>query len=108
MTRRPRIIVNALPLDPRGGGVSTYIRNLLASLVPLLDADLLAAVRPTGRVELPEGITHDRRIGRANTLTLAGQLLKLLLHTLEVADLVKLVMPVRATACRRDPGKDEA
>jgi len=57
MTPRPRIVVNALPLDPRGGGVSTYIRNLLAGLVPVLDAELVAVVRPSGRVELPEGVT---------------------------------------------------
>ena len=57
MSRRPRIVVNALPLDPLGGGVSTYIRELLAALVPLVDADLLAAVRPSGRSELPDGVT---------------------------------------------------
>jgi len=57
LTARPRIVVNALPLDPRGGGVSTYIRELLAALVPVVDADLVAAVRPSARAELPEGVT---------------------------------------------------
>jgi len=37
--------------------VSTYIRNLLTALVPLLDADVVAAVRPSGLTELPEGVT---------------------------------------------------
>ena len=57
MTKRPRIVMNALPLDRQGGGVSTYIRNLLTALVPLLDADIVAAVRPSGLTELPEGVT---------------------------------------------------
>ena len=56
MSSRPRITFNALPLDPRGGGVSTYIRELLAALVPVVDADLVAAVRPSGRPELPDGV----------------------------------------------------
>ena len=57
MSTRPRITFNALPLDLRGGGVSTYIRELLAALGPAVDADLVAAVRPTGRGELPDGVT---------------------------------------------------
>ena len=57
MSPRPRITFNALPLDSRGGGVSTYIRELLAALAPETDADLVAAVRPDGRAELPAGIT---------------------------------------------------
>ena len=56
MSARPGITFNALPLDPRGGGVSTYIRELLTALVPVLDADLAAAVRPAGRDLLPEGV----------------------------------------------------
>jgi glycosyltransferase involved in cell wall biosynthesis len=56
VTTRPRIVFNALPLDPRGGGVSTYIRELLGSLVPVVDAQLVAAVRPGGRELLPEGV----------------------------------------------------
>ena len=56
MTPRPRIVYNALPLDARGGGVSTYIRELLAALVPVADAELVAAVRPAGRDELPAGV----------------------------------------------------
>jgi glycosyltransferase involved in cell wall biosynthesis len=57
VTPRPRIVVNALPLDHRGGGVSTYIRELLCALVPVVDAELVAAVRPGGRAELPDGVT---------------------------------------------------
>jgi len=56
VTPRPRIVYNALPLDARGGGVSTYIRELLRALVPVADADLVAAVRPAGRDELPAGV----------------------------------------------------
>ncbi|MGA2837920.1 MAG: glycosyltransferase family 1 protein [Acidimicrobiales bacterium] len=56
MNPRPRIAFNALPLDPRGGGVSTYIRELLCSLDPVVDADLVAAVRPCGRDLLPPGV----------------------------------------------------
>ena len=52
----PRIVYNALPLDSRGGGVSTYIRELLAAMVGEIDADLVAAVRPTGVAELPKGV----------------------------------------------------
>ena len=39
---RPRIVFNALPLDARGGGVSTYIRELLGALIAVID------VRPGG------------------------------------------------------------
>jgi glycosyltransferase involved in cell wall biosynthesis len=53
---RPHIVCNALPLDPRGGGVSTYIREILAALVPVVDAELVAAVRPSARGELPPGV----------------------------------------------------
>ncbi len=56
-TRRSRVVFNALPLDRRGGGVSTYIRELLGSLVGVVDADLVAAVRPSGLDELPDGVT---------------------------------------------------
>ncbi len=52
----PRIVYNALPLDTRGGGVSTYIRELLAAMVGELDADLVAAVLPSGVSELPDGV----------------------------------------------------
>ncbi len=56
MTARPRIVVNALPLDARGGGVSTYVRELLGALVGHVDGDLVAAVRPAGLEVLPKGI----------------------------------------------------
>jgi glycosyltransferase involved in cell wall biosynthesis len=56
MAHPPRIVFNALPLSPQGGGVSTYIRELLGSLAGLVDARLVAAVHPSGRAELPAGI----------------------------------------------------
>ena len=55
-TARPRVLFNALPLEVSGGGVSTYIRGLLGALVDEIDADLVAAVRPEGRHELPSGV----------------------------------------------------
>ncbi len=68
----PRILFNALPLDPRGGGVSTYVRQLLTALGQEIDADLVAAVRPAGRSELPAGVTavvtrESRGVARAFT-----------------------------------------
>lgn len=54
---RRRLVYNALPLDPRGGGVSTYIRELLAAMVGVVDAEVVAAVRPVGLEELPAGVT---------------------------------------------------
>ncbi len=58
MTDQPlRIVYNALPLDPRGGGVSTYIRELLACMGEAVDAELIAAVHPAGVEELAPGIT---------------------------------------------------
>ena len=53
----PRVVYNALPLDPQGGGVSTYIRELLASMAASVDASLVAAVHPAGVAELPPGVT---------------------------------------------------
>ena len=57
MPDRPRIIFNALPLSPRGGGVSTYIRGLLGALPGTVEADLVAAVHPSGLSELPDGVS---------------------------------------------------
>ncbi|MGH9079942.1 MAG: glycosyltransferase family 4 protein [Acidimicrobiales bacterium] len=57
MPGRSRIVFNALPLSARGGGVSTYIRELLGSLAVCLEADLVAAVHPSGLPELPGGVT---------------------------------------------------
>ncbi|HEX3980981.1 MAG TPA: glycosyltransferase family 1 protein [Acidimicrobiales bacterium] len=66
----PRILYNALPLDVRGGGVSTYIRELLAAMTTEIEAELVAAVVPAGRPELPRGVEpvlkrESRGIGRA-------------------------------------------
>ena len=56
MTGRARVVVNALPLDPRGGGVSTYIGALLGPLAAEVDAELVAAVRPAAAARLPEAV----------------------------------------------------
>jgi len=66
----PGIVYNALPLDARGGGVSTYIRELLAAMTTVTHVPLTAAVRPSGRGELPDGVTPLARresdgVGRA-------------------------------------------
>ncbi len=51
------IVYNALPLDARGGGVSTYIGELLGAMTSVVDGPLAAAVRPSGLAELPPGVT---------------------------------------------------
>ena len=40
-----RVVYNALPLAPSGGGVSTYIRELLAAMPGAVDASLVAEER---------------------------------------------------------------
>jgi glycosyltransferase involved in cell wall biosynthesis len=71
----PRIVFNALPLDTRGGGVSTYIRELLAGLAGTVDARLVAAVHPGGVGELPVGVTAlVRRQSGGATRALTGAL----------------------------------
>ncbi len=52
----PQLTFNALPLSARGGGVSTYIRELLGALATRTPAHLTAAVHPSGRAELPPGV----------------------------------------------------
>ncbi len=66
------IVYNALPLDSRGGGVSTYIRELLVAMAGVSTVPLTAAVRPSGRGELPDGVTplvkrESDGVGRALT-----------------------------------------
>lgn len=56
-TSSPQLLFNALPLDGRGGGVSTYIRELLDTLGHTVEARLSAAVHPAGLSELPAGVT---------------------------------------------------
>ncbi len=56
MAEPPRIVFNALPLSGNGGGVSTYIGELLAALAPVLEARLVAAVRPEGVGRLPDRV----------------------------------------------------
>lgn len=53
---RGRVVVNALSLRPGGGGVQTYIRELLPPLAAALDADVVAAVQRDARGELPPGV----------------------------------------------------
>ena len=53
---RPRIALNALALRPGGSGVQTYIRELLRSLPPRIDADLVAAVQHDALGELPAAV----------------------------------------------------
>ncbi len=67
-----RLVYNALPLDARGGGVSTYIRELLGAMTSVVDGPLAAAVRPSGLAELPVGVTplvkrESRGVARAVT-----------------------------------------
>lgn len=47
---------NALPLRPGGAGVSTYIRELLGALVPLVGGPMVAAVAADATGELPTGV----------------------------------------------------
>jgi glycosyltransferase involved in cell wall biosynthesis len=47
---------NALSLRPGGAGVSTYIRELLAALPAVVDADLSAVVQSDAVKELPDGV----------------------------------------------------
>jgi glycosyltransferase involved in cell wall biosynthesis len=54
---RPTIAFNAFALRPDGAGVSTYIRELLRELPPLVDADWVAGVHEDAVGELPPGIT---------------------------------------------------
>jgi glycosyltransferase involved in cell wall biosynthesis len=54
--RRPRVVYNALPLASAGGGVSTYIRELLGAMVGTVDASLAAAVHADGAGALPAGV----------------------------------------------------
>ncbi len=54
--RPPRVVYNALPLAVSGGGVSTYIRELLAAMDGAVDASLAAAVHRAAAAELPPGI----------------------------------------------------
>jgi glycosyltransferase involved in cell wall biosynthesis len=66
------VVYNALPLDARGGGVSTYIRELLGAMTSVVDTPLAAAVRPSGLAELPAGVTplvkrESKGVGRALT-----------------------------------------
>ncbi len=51
-----RLVVNALPLDPHGGGVSTYIRELLRALPPAVSSTVAAAVQSTAVGELPPDV----------------------------------------------------
>lgn len=54
--RASRVVVNALPLDPHGGGVSTYIRELLLALPPVVSSTVAAAVQSTAVGELSSDV----------------------------------------------------
>lgn len=54
---RARVALNALALRPGGGGVQTYIRELLRHLPHHVDADVAARVQLDAVGELPRGIT---------------------------------------------------
>jgi len=53
---RSRVILNALPLEHEGGGVGTYIRELLGAMVGQSSAELVAAVQSTAADLLPAGV----------------------------------------------------
>lgn len=52
----PYVAVNCLPLRPGGAGVSTYIRELLTELPPLVDGSIHALVGEDAVRELPDGV----------------------------------------------------
>jgi glycosyltransferase involved in cell wall biosynthesis len=54
---RPRVVFNALPLAGAGGGVSTYIRELLTALPGVATADFAAAVHPGAVGLLPDAVS---------------------------------------------------
>ncbi len=54
--RRPRVVYNALPLAEAGGGVSTYIRELLPAMAATVDASMGAAVGTAAAGLLPPGV----------------------------------------------------
>jgi len=56
-TDRCRVVFNALALQPQGTGVQTYARELLAALVPEINADLAAVVRSDAVDQLPRGVS---------------------------------------------------
>lgn len=53
--------MNCLPLRPGGAGVSTYIRELLTELAPLVDGSIHALVGADAVSELPDGIVAEPR-----------------------------------------------
>ncbi|HEX5266201.1 MAG TPA: glycosyltransferase family 1 protein [Acidimicrobiales bacterium] len=57
----PRVVLNALALQPEGSGVQTYARELLRALVPQVRAELVARVRPDAAHELPPEIRPELR-----------------------------------------------
>src|SRR5579884_878107 len=60
----PRLVFNALALQPDGSGVQTYVRELLRALVPEVRAQLVARVRPDSAHELPPEIEPELRPSR--------------------------------------------
>ena len=56
-----RIFLNALALRRRGGGVSTYCRELIHALDRVGEARLMVRIQSDAREEVPEGIEVDDR-----------------------------------------------
>lgn len=54
--RAPRLVFNALPLARSGGGVSTYIRELLGAMAAGVEASLAAAVGSEAAELVPAGV----------------------------------------------------
>jgi glycosyltransferase involved in cell wall biosynthesis len=98
--RRPRVVYNALPLAVDGGGVSTYIRELLTAMPGSVEAALVAAVHAGTEDLLPAGVApllHPQSQGLRRALRgLAGFGAADLVHGLDV-DLP--LHPRAATVC---------
>lgn len=92
----PRIALSALGLRPSGGGVSTYIRELLGALPPVVEGEIVAAVQRDVVAVLPPAVTAlPFPVSSGLRRTLAA------LRSLEPADLVHgldATLPVRVDA----------
>lgn len=91
-----RIALNALALRPGGGGVQTYIRELLRELPGIVDAEVVAAVQADAVDELPPTVrarVHPVSAGARRALAgLRGLGPSSLVHGLDVD------LPLRSSA----------